>query len=138
MKDSRSNICSLVGRITAAVGPAPPPLCFRGMMQYDVIVRGYGVVDREDWPFVASWWFPTSCCDVVRLGEMPPQVSTTSHWKGDYTLLMIKDTEEVKLPKTTLYFRFILYFCLNRIKPLDQILLVESHNHMGKNLPQSV
>ena len=29
------------------------------------------------WLFVASWWFPTSCCEAVSLGEMPPQVSTS-------------------------------------------------------------
>ena len=27
------------------------------------------------WMFVASLWLATSCCDVVSLGEMPPQVS---------------------------------------------------------------
>ena len=42
--------------------------------------------------FVASWRFPNSCCHVVSLGEMLPQVSTSSRWKGDYTL-MTKDTE---------------------------------------------
>ena len=25
------------------------------------------------WLFVASWRLPTPCCDVVSLGEMPPQ-----------------------------------------------------------------
>ena len=44
------------------------------------------------WLFVASWWFPSSCCDVMSLGEMPPQVSTSSRWKGDYTLIT-KDTD---------------------------------------------
>ena len=116
----------------------PPPFALGVLILILIlIVRGYGVVDREGWLLVASRWFPTFCCDVVRLGEMPPQISTSSHWKGDYKL-MTKDTEEVKLPKTTLYFRFILYFCSNMIEPLDQILLVESQNHMGKNLPQSV
>ena len=43
------------------------------------------------WLFVASW-FSASRCDVVSLGEMPPQVSTFFRWKGDYTL-MNKDTE---------------------------------------------
>ena len=43
-----------------------------------------------NWLLVASWWFPTSCCDVVGLGEVPPQVSTSSRWKGDYTLILRK------------------------------------------------
>ena len=33
------------------------------------------------WLLVASWWFPTPCCDVVSLGEVPPKVSTSSRWK---------------------------------------------------------
>ena len=44
------------------------------------------------WLFVASWRFSTSCCDIVSVGEIPLQVSTSSRWKGDYTL-MVKDTE---------------------------------------------
>ena len=42
--------------------------------------------------FCRRWWFPTSCYNVVSLGEMPPQSFTFSRWKGDYTL-MTKDTE---------------------------------------------
>ena len=44
------------------------------------------------WLFVASWWFPTFCCDVPSLEEIRPQVSTSFRWKGNYTILT-KGTE---------------------------------------------
>ena len=34
------------------------------------------------WLLVANWRFPTSCCDVVSLGKMSPQVSTSTRLKG--------------------------------------------------------
>ena len=51
------------------------------------------------WLFVVGWSFPTYCRDAVRFREAPLQVSTSSRWKVDYTLMTKNTYTKGRIPE---------------------------------------